>query len=97
MGPGVTKQFRDLPGARFEGVSVYRTRKVVFGQERTVVMTFNEALLEGQLQGITANLEKAKRKLTELQAKLRRHRQGSAGDDAEQPCRRSCTGRRQPR
>jgi transposase len=70
------EQFRDLPGARFEGVSVYRTRKVVFGQERTVVITFNEALLEGQLQGIAANLEKAKRKLTELQAKLRRHRQG---------------------
>jgi transposase len=70
------EQFRPLPGARFEGVSVYRTRKVVFGQERTVVITFNEALLEGQLQGIAANLEKAKRKLTELQAKLRRHRQG---------------------
>jgi transposase len=70
------EQFRSLPGARFEGVSVYRTRKVVFGQERTIVMTFNEALLEGQLQGISANLEKAKRKLTDLQDNLRRRRQG---------------------
>ena len=70
------EQFRPLPGARFEGVSVYRTRKMVFGQERTIVITFNETLLEGQLQGIAANLEKARRKLTDLQDKLRRHRQG---------------------
>lgn len=70
------EQFRPLPGGRYEGVSVYRTRKKVFGQERTIVVTFNEALLEGQLQGITANLEKARRKLSELQHTLRRHQQG---------------------
>jgi len=70
------EQFRPLPGARFEGVSVYRTRKIVFGQERTILITFNETLLEGQLQGITANLEKARRKLSDLQDSLRRHRQG---------------------
>ena len=70
------EQFHPLPGARFEGVLVYRTRKVVFGQERTIVITFNEALLEGQLQGITAHLERARRKLTDLQDSLRRHRQG---------------------
>ena len=70
------EQFRSLPGARFEGVSVYRTKKTVFGQERTIVITFNESLLDGQLQGITANLEKARRKLTELQHSLHRHQQG---------------------
>ena len=70
------EQFHPLPGARFEGVSVYRIRQVVFGQERTIVITFNESLLEGQLQGITAHLEKARRKLTDLQDNLRRHRQG---------------------
>jgi transposase len=70
------EQFGPLPGARFEGVSVYRTRKVVFGKERTILITFNESLLEGQLQGITANLEKARRKLAELQDNLLRRRQG---------------------
>ncbi|MHC1767751.1 MAG: IS1634 family transposase [Verrucomicrobiia bacterium] len=70
------EQFRPLPGARFEGVSVYRTRKIVFGQERTILITFNESLLEGQLQGITAHLEKARRRLSDLQDSLRRHRQG---------------------
>src|SRR2546427_5714852 len=37
-------------GSRLEGVSAYRTRKKIFAQERTVLVTFNEALLEGQLQ-----------------------------------------------
>jgi transposase len=69
-------QLRPLVGARLAGVSGYRTRKVVLGRERTVLVTFNEALLEGQLQGITANLEKARRKLDGLQATLRRHREG---------------------
>jgi transposase len=69
-------ELRPLSGARLEGVSASRTRKVVFGRERTVLVTFNEALLEGQLQGIMANLEKARRKLDGLQATLRRHREG---------------------
>src|SRR6058998_384512 len=70
------EQLRPLSGPRLEGVSAYRTRKKVFAQERTVLITFNEALLEGQLQGITANLEKARGKLAALQNGLRRRQQG---------------------
>src|SRR6266705_245359 len=70
------EQLRPLSGSRLEGVSAYRTRKKVFAQERTVLITFNEALLEGQLQGITANLEKARGKLAVLQNGLRRRQQG---------------------
>src|SRR6266705_4367534 len=70
------EQLRPLSGPRLEGVSAYRTRKKVFDQERTVLFTFNEALLEGQLQGITANLEKARCKLAALQNCLRRRQQG---------------------
>jgi transposase len=70
-----SEQLRPL-GARLEGVSAYRTRKKVFGQERTVLVTFNEYLLEGQMQGISASLEKARRKLHALQQNLLRHRQG---------------------
>jgi multidrug resistance efflux pump len=40
------------------------------------VITYNENLLEGQLQGIQASLTKARRKLDELQANLRRRREG---------------------
>jgi transposase len=69
-------QFQPLAGERFAGCLAYRTRKVVFAQERTVVVTYNEHLLEGQLQGINASLQKARRKLDELQASLRRRRRG---------------------
>ena len=69
-------QFQPLAGVGFAGCLAYRTRKVVFGQQRTVVITYNEHLLEGQLQGINASLQKARRKLDELQASLRRRQQG---------------------
>jgi len=54
----------------------YRTTKPVFGQERTIVITYNENLLAGQLQGIEASLTKARHKLDALQASLRRRREG---------------------
>jgi transposase len=63
------------PG-RLDGVEAYRTRKRVFGQEYTVLVTFNEKLLEGQLQGLSANLVKARHKLQTLQKQLQRRREG---------------------
>jgi transposase len=69
-------QFQPLAGDRWAGCLAYRARKVVFSQERTVVVTYNEHLLEGQLQGINASLQKARRKLDELQVSLRRRQQG---------------------
>jgi len=55
---------------RFAGCLAYRTRKVLFGHERTVVLTYNEHLLDGQLLGINASLLKARRKLDQLQTPL---------------------------
>jgi len=70
------RRYRALANPRLEGVAVYRTEKKVFGRPHTVVMTFNQHLLDGQLQGLTANLNKARRKLRELQQQLRRWREG---------------------
>lgn len=70
------RHFHLLAGERLKDCLAYRTRKVVFGQERTVLVTYNENLLAGQLQGIEANLEKTRTKLRELQNGLRRWRQG---------------------
>jgi transposase len=70
------KDFQPLAGQRLASCLAYRTTKEVFGQERTIVLTYNENLLEGQLQGINASLTKARRKLDELQTGLRRRRQG---------------------
>src|SRR5712691_5422607 len=70
------RQFRTLSTAGLEGVEVYRTQKKVFGQARTIVVTFNPNLLEGQLQGLNINLRKARRKLRDLQTQLQRRREG---------------------
>lgn len=70
------RRFCALTAPRLEGVEVYRTEKKVFGETRTVVVTFNQNLLDGQLQGLTASLNKARRKLRDLQQQLRRWRQG---------------------
>lgn len=70
------RQFTALRGRRLAGVWACRRKKKIFGQERTVVVTFNEHLLEGQMQGIQANLQKARRKLNELQASLRQRQEG---------------------
>ena len=70
------RQFRTLSTAGLEGVEVYRTQKKVFGQPRTVVVTFNPNLWEGQLQGLHVNLRKARGKLRDLQTQLQRRREG---------------------
>src|SRR5580704_10734172 len=55
------KQFRTLTQGGLDEVEVYRTQKKVFGQSRTIVVTFNPNLYDGQLQGLTAHLSKARR------------------------------------
>jgi transposase len=69
-------RFRRLDTPRLEGVEVYRTQKKVFGRIYTVVVTFNQHLLDGQVQGLTANLQKARRKLRDLERKLKLRREG---------------------
>jgi len=70
------RRFRALTTPRLEEVEVYRTEKEVFGRRHTVVVTFNPKLLDGQLQGLTASLNKARRKLRDLQQQLKRWREG---------------------
>lgn len=69
------RQFRVLTTERLDGVEVYRTQKKVFGRPYTVVVTFNQNLLDGQLQGLTANLRKARRQLRDLERKLKLRRE----------------------
>ena len=70
------RRFRRLTPAGLEDVEVYRAQKTVFGQPRTIVVTFNPNLLEGQLQGLTQHLDKARHKLHDLKIQLQRRRQG---------------------
>ena len=70
------RRFHTLTNPRLDGVAVHRTEKKVFGRPHTVVITFNQHLLDGQVQGLSANLDKARGKLRELQQQLRRWREG---------------------
>jgi transposase len=69
-------KFRAVAEPRLEGVEVFRGQKKVFGRPYTIVLTFNQHLLDGQLQGLSLNLDKARSKLHALQTQLRRWREG---------------------
>jgi len=69
-------RFSPLAERRLEGVRTYRTRKVVFGSERTILITHNEALLAGQLRGLGQHLSKARRELHALKTRLARRAEG---------------------
>ena len=70
------RQFRSLTQPGLEGVEVHRTQERVFGQLRTIVVTFNQHLYDGQLHGLSAHLGKARRKSRDLQTQLQRRREG---------------------
>ena len=70
-------EYRQLRGRGLEEVTAYRSRCEVFAEERTVVMTYNENLLAGQLQGIGRNILKCKSELHALQTRLKRWANGN--------------------
>lgn len=70
-------KYEHLEGERFEGVYAYRTRKVVFGRERTIVVTFNEDLFDGQVNGLGWQLKKKRMELRALKNRLARRAGGT--------------------
>lgn len=63
-------KFRPLAEERLHGVRAYRTRKELWGQVRTIVITRSEKLLAGQIAGIRAALRKKTAALEDLRQKL---------------------------
>lgn len=72
----VNYQPLEAKGLPIEGWSVHRTRKEVFGANRTIVITYNEKLYVAQLKTISRELGKAKGKLDEVQKSLAGWRAG---------------------
>jgi len=70
-------KYRQLKDAGLEAVRSYRAQHTVFGQQRTVVVTHNENLLAGQLQGLGRNISKSRKDLNEVQSRLRRWANGT--------------------
>jgi transposase len=74
------KDLLDIPLSRFDsfselrlqGTSAHRTKKEVWGKERTIVITRSDNLLAGQLAGINTSLGKKRAELRGLRTKLRR-------------------------
>lgn len=70
-------KYRQLSGCDLEAVAAYRSGCKVFAEERTVLMTYNENLLAGQLRGIGQNILKCKAELHVVQTKLKRWADGN--------------------
>lgn len=51
-------------------LSVYREKKEIWGEERTVLVFISERLKEGQLRGVYQTLEKKKKRLRQIQRGL---------------------------
>lgn len=70
--------FSELSGRRLRGVKAYRTTKMVFGRERTVVVTWNPRLARKQEASLLRVLAKKAAKLKEIQDRLSRLRTRAA-------------------
>jgi hypothetical protein len=64
------ENFSQLEGERFKETIAYRTTKHIYGRELTVILTYNHALYEAQLDGINANIDKCAEELKNLERKL---------------------------
>jgi transposase len=70
------RKYHDFDDEGLQGVKAYRTQYKVFAEVRTVLVTYNENLIAGQLQGIGRNIAKCKTELQVLQMKLKRWESG---------------------
>lgn len=70
------KRFHSLEVEGLAGVRAYRTEKDVFGTRRTVLVTYNDNLFIAQSKTILREVGKRQQALREIQAGLRRRRDG---------------------
>ncbi len=69
-------RFHSLDQQGLPGVSAYRTTKVVFGVERTVLVTYNENLFVAQARTLLREIAKRQHYLREQQQQLQRRHSG---------------------
>lgn len=68
--------FQSLAKEGFPSVCAYRTMKTVFGQKRTVVVTYNENLFIAQVETLLREIAKRHQRLQELHARLENWKTG---------------------
>ena len=72
------RKFRPLQDPRLPPTRAFRLTREVWGQQRTLVLTFSPELQRKQIRGIEQHLSKKRRALQELQLKLRRSQKPGA-------------------
>jgi transposase len=65
-------RYRTLDQVRLPGVRAFETRKVVFGEERRIVVSHSQGLHDKQSQSFDQTLAKARRQLAQVTARLAR-------------------------
>lgn len=75
LSPSYHRELLEIPLEEFiplsiGGVSAYRTVKKVFDAERTVIVTYNESLYLGQMQGLIKQLRRVQGSIRELKKQL---------------------------
>jgi len=65
-----SEHFKALDDERLSKVTAYRTREVVFGKERTVVVTFSQSFYDKQNLSLLREIKKCEKRLQELKTKL---------------------------
>lgn len=70
------ERYRSLADEGLDGVHAYRTAKKVFGERRTVLVTYNDKLFVAQSKTILREVGKRQQALREIQVRLRRRREG---------------------
>ena len=75
-------EMRRLDKAQLPAVWSHRTKKVLFGVERTVLVTFNRPLFRAQLKTLRREVNKRQRKLERLRVSLERGAHRNAGKKA---------------
>ncbi len=73
------KVMHRLDPTQLPAVWSYRTSKVVFGIERTILCTFNQELFDSQTPTLAREIAKRKRKLQKLRIRLANRRNDSRG------------------
>jgi len=71
-----TSCFIPLKGKCFEGTTAFRTTMNVYERDMTIVVSYNQNLFDGQMQGIQNNIEKTTGNLVDLQTRLRNRAEG---------------------
>ena len=72
-------RMRRLDKAQLPAVWAFRTKKTLFGVERTVLVTYNRPLFRAQVKTLSREINKRSRKLDRLQARLKRSSRKSTG------------------